>query len=404
MRNAVFLALAVFLAMGVHGGIPTSAEGWYTPNGGKFKTTSSTGYVYYFDEDGYWVQNATITVNEDGEITGYDGNIDELGPAYPAYLAMVEALHAETLAKRNKERIEEVGRNLANPLGPVCGVLSVQMAYHMPRTRRLVLNRLAETQTVDNAEFCPRAKSQTGDNCAAYAVATYIETLQKVDRKDAETVNPHEMHDYALAHAPKILHGGNTRTVDCFEYWLQKTQDPRELAIISLVGAEVEGEDKDVDEVRSMTTWLLRAFGAFLASVKTTDEWVLLDRRLENVCRQAFGGKVEAIEGRPVKIKALDGRAASGNHGVVVYGCDAKFVYFLNTWGVTWGNMGRGKITWSEFAKQFRFAELLADREKIDEWVDAAHKEGTIVLQTPDGREIQAADVPAVPGLATSHP
>lgn len=383
---AYMAAVTAFISLGVRGAIPSSAEGWYTPKDG-FTKQSGTGTIYYgYDRvSGTW-NTAEVEVDAEGKVsTLFESLPSDVRRNYAlatAYNALVKACGNEAINNNQDEMITTIARNLANPLGPAGGLLSV----NVEGTRRLVWNRPADTQTVDNAEFCPRAKSQTGDNCAAYAVATYIEMLRTIDRKDAETVDPHEMHDYALAHRPENAHGGDTRTCDCFDYWLRKTRDTRALAAISLVGANVEGEDKDTDDVRSMTTTLLLSFGAFVASVKTTDEWLLLDLRLEDVCRKEFGDRVDAIEGRWVKIKVPDGRAASGNHSVVVYGCDAKFVYFLNSWGVTWGDMGRGKITWREFARQFQFAELLADRAKIDAWANAGQEACRIVLQTTGDR------------------
>ena len=59
-----------------------------------------------------------------------------------------------------------------------------------------------------------------------------------------------------------------------------------------------------------------------------------------------------------------------------MYGCDEGFVYFLNTWGEEWGDRGRGKIAWSEFAKQFKAAQFLADRNGIDEWASGISSGG----------------------------
>lgn len=106
-RTLAFFALA---AVAAHGAIPTTAEGWYTP--ATFKHQSSAGYMYYYDDDGLW-QHADITVDEDGNYSG-EVDIDVFGAAYPAFEALVKALKAETLAQRNTERIEEIGKNLNN--------------------------------------------------------------------------------------------------------------------------------------------------------------------------------------------------------------------------------------------------------------------------------------------------
>lgn len=109
MRKAFFWLPAAFVALGACGGIPSSAEGWYTPSGG-FRHETSEGSVYYYDEDGY-LDSAYIEVDEYGNVTGtVEMDIDS--PAYPAYMALVKALKAETIAQQNKERIEEIGNNL----------------------------------------------------------------------------------------------------------------------------------------------------------------------------------------------------------------------------------------------------------------------------------------------------
>ena len=111
MKYAAYGLLAAFLASGVHGAIPDTASGWYTPSGGKFETKDSYGEVWYFDEDGGWTK-VEVTVDENGRVTDWEGDIDILGAAFPAYQAMLSALKAETIAKQNTERIQTIGENL----------------------------------------------------------------------------------------------------------------------------------------------------------------------------------------------------------------------------------------------------------------------------------------------------
>ena len=111
VKQAAYGLLAAFLASGVYGDIPTTAKDWYTPSGGKFKTKGSNGEVWYFDEDGEWT-NAEVTVDENGKVTGFEGGVDILDAAFPAYQAMLSALKAETIAKQNTERIQTIGTNL----------------------------------------------------------------------------------------------------------------------------------------------------------------------------------------------------------------------------------------------------------------------------------------------------
>lgn len=392
MKYVSYGLLAAFLAQGVYAAIPTSAESWYTPNGGMFKTTSSTGFVYYFDELGGWVQDAIITVDEDGNITGYDGNIDELGPAYPAYLAMVEALHAETLAKRNKERIEAIGENLENPLD----IAPVLLFVCFDGKRQVVrCGRENGDRSVVNRRFCSRTKDQRGNGCSAYGVATYIEFINSYTGKDMWNIDVAEMNRYAMANAPQNLKGGNTRSCDCFE-WAAKQMPDEDYAAaqISLLNGRAVGGYNDIDDIRAATIRLVTDFGGFLASVDTTDEWVLLDLRCANACRQTFGRHAKEITGRNVKV-SVEGCAqvqVSGSHCVVVYGWDDDFVYFQNAWGDAWGDCGHAKITWSEFARQFKMAEIFAPRLEIVEWLRRFPHE----YANPEWLRIEAA-TPAPP-------
>ena len=366
MKHAAYGLLAAFLASGVYGDIPTTAEGWYTPSGG-FTATSGTGTIYYgYDsKTGMW-KETTVTVDSEGNVTNGDDipfqrNFDLM----TAYQALVKACANEAVLGNHAEAIETIAKNLANPLCVANMSLFVRVGGESQAIR---CARETKGVPVVNRRFCPRTKHQSGDNCSAYGVATYLEFIRSYTGNEMQRIDVAKMHGYALANAPKDIKGGNTRSADCLE-WAAKQMPNEDYAIAQIA---LLHDYNDVDEMRAMTIRLVADFGGFLASVETTDEWVLLDMRCAEICRQMFGRYTNEITGRNVKVKALDEGYAipvSGNHCVVVYGYDDDFVYFQNTWGDTWGDRGHAKITWSEFARQFMMAEVFAPRLEISEWL-----------------------------------
>ena len=220
--------------------------------------------------------------------------------------------------------------------------------------------------SVDHGAYCGRAKRQCGDECAAYAVASYLEALRRFDGTCA-VVDADRMHGRAAERWRRQGGAGDvSRARDCFEFWLEESKDRREVATVAIgFGHQAERADK----MRYLVSSLLSRFGVFVANVETTDEWQLLNSELAQFCEAYFGRRLDAITGLPHKITSFDGKQSHGGHCVVVYGCDEEFVYFLNTWGEGWGDRGRGKIVWGEFAKQLKSAQFLTDRKGIDEWV-----------------------------------
>ena len=111
MRNAVFLALAAFLTMGVHGGIPTSAEGWYTPSKG-FTRQEGKGTVVWTDGQGE-EHTTTVTVDNEGKIKS-DGTVDfqDNAALKTAYNALVKACDTEAYNAMQDEAINTIGKNL----------------------------------------------------------------------------------------------------------------------------------------------------------------------------------------------------------------------------------------------------------------------------------------------------
>lgn len=108
MKYAAFGLLAAFLALGVYGAIPTTAEGWYTPSGG-FTKQYGRGTVWYNDGDGY-AQSFDVTVDEDGKVS-----TDMVFPDVAhqtAYNALVKACQAEAWNKLQDEAIATIGENL----------------------------------------------------------------------------------------------------------------------------------------------------------------------------------------------------------------------------------------------------------------------------------------------------
>ena len=112
VKKAAYGLLAAFLAAGVYGAIPTTAEGWYTPSGG-FAAQSGTGTIYYgYDRaTGEW-QSTTVTVDAEGNITG---GMEDFGRDYDlltAYQALAKALYNEAYNAVQDEAIQTIGKNL----------------------------------------------------------------------------------------------------------------------------------------------------------------------------------------------------------------------------------------------------------------------------------------------------
>lgn len=112
MKYAACGLLAAFLAMGAYGDIPTTAEGWYTPSGG-FSAVSGTGTIYYgYDRDTEQWLSTTVTVDDEGNVTG--GNVDFMRDfdLMTAYDALVKACKNEAVLANHAEAIETLGENL----------------------------------------------------------------------------------------------------------------------------------------------------------------------------------------------------------------------------------------------------------------------------------------------------
>lgn len=121
MKHAAYGLLAAFLALGVYGDIPTTAEGWYTPSGG-FTATEGTGTIYYgYDrQTGQW-QTTTVTVDAEGNITGGMDDFGREKDLMTAYQALVKALYNEAYNALQDEAIATIGKNLHN-LGLADGI------------------------------------------------------------------------------------------------------------------------------------------------------------------------------------------------------------------------------------------------------------------------------------------
>lgn len=108
---AVFVASAFVLP--ARAGIPTSAEGWYTPTDG-FSAQSATGVVYYgYDRNTGW-KTADVTVDDRGNITG---GIEDFGRDYglaTAYDALLRACANQAWNAMQDEAIKTLGENLNN--------------------------------------------------------------------------------------------------------------------------------------------------------------------------------------------------------------------------------------------------------------------------------------------------
>ena len=112
VKKAAYGLLAAFLAAGVYGAIPTTAEGWYTPRGG-FSAASGTGTIYYgYDtKTGQW-QTKTVTVDDKGKVTGGDVDFKHNYELMTAYQALKRALGNEAVLANHDEAIETLGKNL----------------------------------------------------------------------------------------------------------------------------------------------------------------------------------------------------------------------------------------------------------------------------------------------------
>ena len=112
VKKAAYGLLAAFLAAGVYGAIPTTAEGWYTPSGG-FPAASGTGTIYYgYDtKTGQW-QTKTVTVDDKGNVTGGDVDFKHNYELMTAYQALKRALGNEAVLANHDEAIETLGKNL----------------------------------------------------------------------------------------------------------------------------------------------------------------------------------------------------------------------------------------------------------------------------------------------------
>ena len=112
VKKAAYGLLAAFLASGVYGDIPTTAEGWYTPSGG-FSAASGTGTIYYgYDRaTGQW-QTATVTVDDQGNIQGGDIDFGRDYDLMTAYQALAKALYNEAYNAVQDEAIQTIGKNL----------------------------------------------------------------------------------------------------------------------------------------------------------------------------------------------------------------------------------------------------------------------------------------------------
>jgi len=112
MKHAAYGLVAAFLATGVYGAIPTTAEGWYEPEGG-FTAQSGTGTIYYgYDRaTGQW-QTTTVTVDEQGNIKGGDIDFGRDYDLMTAYQALTKALYNEAYNAVQDEAIQTIGKNL----------------------------------------------------------------------------------------------------------------------------------------------------------------------------------------------------------------------------------------------------------------------------------------------------
>lgn len=116
VKKAAYGLLAAFFALGVYGDIPTTAEGWYEPEGG-YKTNNAKGTIGCIDHESGTYVELDVLVDSDGNIKAADGGSlplpDDLPDIYNViYEAVRNTLKTETIARQNKERIKEIGKNL----------------------------------------------------------------------------------------------------------------------------------------------------------------------------------------------------------------------------------------------------------------------------------------------------
>lgn len=112
VKKAAYGLLAAFLAAGVYGAIPTTAEGWYEPEGG-FTAQSGTGTIYYgYDAKTHQWQTTTVTVDGQGKIEGGDIDFGRDYDLMTAYQALTKALYNEAYNAVQDEAIQTIGKNL----------------------------------------------------------------------------------------------------------------------------------------------------------------------------------------------------------------------------------------------------------------------------------------------------
>ena len=112
MKYVAYGLMAAFLAAAVHGAIPDTAAGWYTPDKFSIEVTSGVLEVQTTDEYGNTdTIEYPVYVDENGYVVGMDGaDMTDVVLDSVSY----KALQAFVLAVRNKERIETIGTNLYN--------------------------------------------------------------------------------------------------------------------------------------------------------------------------------------------------------------------------------------------------------------------------------------------------
>lgn len=118
MKKAAYGLMAAFLASGVYGGIPSSAEGWYTPSGG-FSRQSGSGTVWYLDEEGN-ERSVSVSVDEEGKVSGGMSSMTDTA-LKTSYEALVKACANEAWNALQDEAIVTIGKNLHN-LGLADGI------------------------------------------------------------------------------------------------------------------------------------------------------------------------------------------------------------------------------------------------------------------------------------------
>lgn len=118
MKKAAYGLMAAFLASWVYGGIPSSAEGWYTPSGG-FSRQSGSGTVWYLDEEGN-ERSVSVSVDEEGKVSGGMSSMTDT-TLKTSYEALVKACANEAWNALQDEAIATIGKNLHN-LGLADGI------------------------------------------------------------------------------------------------------------------------------------------------------------------------------------------------------------------------------------------------------------------------------------------